>query len=81
MCPSWARVRSLCVDVEPGLVAAKLTLLGMRGRFLVEVRTLSHILRSTHAEEPSYPGSLVVLYWKACDGWPSYHGSPQWQAV
>lgn len=33
MCPSGGRVRSLCVDVEPGLVAAKLTLLGMRGGF------------------------------------------------
>ena len=31
--PTWGRVRCFYVNVEPGLVAAKVGLLGMRGRF------------------------------------------------
>ena len=32
MSPRWTGVRSRCVDIEPGFMAAKITLLGFWGR-------------------------------------------------
>jgi hypothetical protein len=43
--------------------------------FLVEVHTLGHSLKPTHAEEASDLGSSFDLDWKECEGRSSYHGS------
>jgi hypothetical protein len=63
MSPSRTWVGRVLVDIEPSLVAARNALLSIRGRYLVGVRTLARIVRSTQ------PGAAACPGWSVHPGW------------
>jgi hypothetical protein len=72
MSPSRTWVRRVRVDVEPSLVAAKITLRSMRRRYLVEVHTSGRIDRSTQ------PGAAACPGWSVHPGWEEPGEESHW---
>jgi hypothetical protein len=81
MSPSRTWVRRVLVDVEPSLVATKRPLLSMKGRYLVEVRTLGRIDRSTQPGAAACPGWSVHPGWEEPEEESHWPGEEQAQAM